>query len=105
MKNDKRAEFEAWLETCPHNWPDSADAARDAIQAGWQAATAAEREACKQACNLEHLHEPSTESDSAYDTAINHCIDAIRARGVTSDEQLDRELRDRLPKGTEFDPC
>ncbi len=30
---------------------------------------------------------------------------AIRARGVTSDEQLDRELRDRLPKGTEFDPC
>lgn len=45
-----------------------------------------ERSACLMAVLDEHLQEPDPESegDTAYDNAIEHAADAIRARGKTN---------------------
>jgi hypothetical protein len=82
--SESRSEFEAWLGR--EAYTVRSDSGKyeshhiDAMWSAWQASRRAALEEAAQVCESESLEEPQAGTeDIAYDMAVRHCADAIRA--------------------------
>lgn len=81
LETEQVLQYDSLRKTFAMRNPDGREAAAAirALLADRQAAINEGLEMAAKACEAERLSEPQDETDAAYDSAIDHCIDAIRA--------------------------